>query len=110
MANDSAAIGNLFQAIAAKSNDEQVDILLEKAGMRLERIVSHGHASAPDFWYDQSEHEWVTVLSGWGELTFDDGEVVRLTPGEHINIPAHKRHRVSATSATEATVWLALFY
>jgi hypothetical protein len=30
--------------------------------VRIERIISHGHASPADFWYDQPQHEWVIVL------------------------------------------------
>jgi hypothetical protein len=32
--------------------------------LRVERIVSLGQASAPGFWYDQAEGEWVLVLAG----------------------------------------------
>lgn len=38
---------------------------------RIERIVSHGHASPPGFWYDQEEAEWVAVLSGEAVLEFE---------------------------------------
>ncbi len=31
-----------------------------------------------------------------------------LTPGSHVHIPAHRRHRVEGTDSTQATVWLAV--
>lgn len=77
--------------------------------MRVERIVSRGHTSPDDFWYDQDEHEWVLVLSGRAVLRFEDGDVA-LGPGEHVDIPAHVKHRVQWTSPGEDTVWLAVFY
>lgn len=33
---------------------EQVDELLSRPGVRVERIVSSGRASPPGYWYDQS--------------------------------------------------------
>ena len=48
--------------------DEMVDVLLRQASLRIERIVSRGQYSAPDFWYDQAEGEWVLVLRGAARL------------------------------------------
>jgi cupin 2 domain-containing protein len=57
--------------------------------VRIERIVSHGHASPEEFWYDQDRHEWVVVLTGAARLRFED-ETVELKPGNFLNIPAYK--------------------
>lgn len=46
--------------------------MLEKPGLRIERIISTGQSSAPDFWYDQPEAEWVVLLSGAARLRFAD--------------------------------------
>ena len=73
--------------------------------MRIERIISHGHASAHDFWYDQPQHEWVIVLKGAARLQFEDG-MVEMKVGDFINIPAFKKHRVDWTTPDEPTVWL----
>jgi cupin 2 domain-containing protein len=89
--------------------DESVQILARDAGIRIERIVSHGHASPEGFWYDQEQHEWVVVLKGAATLHFED-QIIKLKPGDFVNIPAHKRHRVAWTTADEPTVWLAVFY
>ena len=33
-----------------------------------------------------------------------------MKPGDFVNIPAHKRHRVEWTTPDEPTVWLAVHY
>ncbi|APZ93301.1 nif11 domain/cupin domain protein [Fuerstiella marisgermanici] len=101
---------NLFADFPTAVPEELVNVLAQSTSVRIERIVSTGHASPKDFWYDQDEHEWVVVLQGEGKLLFDDAESVHLRPGDHIGIPAHKKHRVEWTSPDEPTVWLAVFY
>lgn len=79
--------------------------------VRIERIVSTGHPSPEGFWYDQDEHEWVVVLMGRAKLIFEgNSEPVEMGPGDYMNIPAHRKHRVEWTSPDEPTVWLAVFY
>ena len=93
------------------SGGEQVEVLSSTGGVRIERIVSRGHASPPDFWYDQDEHEWVTLLTGAARLRLEDPqETVHLTAGDHLLIRAHRRHRVEWTDPAAETVWLAAFY
>lgn len=90
---------------------ELQEILLDRGDVRIERIVSRGHSSAPGFWYDQTDNEWVIVLSGNALVLLDgDGEPIALGPGDHLNIPAHVRHRVEWTDPERDTVWLAVFY
>ena len=88
---------------------ELVTTLLEAPNVRIERIISHGHASPPDFWYDQKQSEWVVVLKGAARLQFEDG-VVEMKPGDFINIPAFKKHRVEWTTPDEPTIWLGVRY
>ena len=75
-----------------------------------EGIVSRGHTSPDTGWYDQPHHEWVLVLKGQGVVAFENGESVRLGPGDHLTIPAHCRHRVKWTDPQQATAWLAVHY
>ena len=90
---------------------EVTDTLVHAKHVRIERIASHGHASPHDFWYDQDQHEWVTVLKGAARLRFEDCEwLVEMKPGDYLNIPAHKKHRVEWTMPDEPTIWLAVFY
>lgn len=93
------------------STQERVEILAENEHVRIERIVSWGHVSPPDFWYDQEQAEWVTVLSGSARLRFQkDDDTVSLGPGDALLIPAGCRHRVDWTAPDEPTVWLAVFF
>ena len=102
---------NLFATIPTDLSEEFTETLLQAKNIRIERIVSHGHASPDDFWYDQDEHEWVVVLKGAARLRFDGHcDTVEMKPGDFINIPAHKRHRVEWTTPDTPTIWLVVFY
>ncbi len=102
---------NLFADLPPNLPEELVEVLADNPHVRIERIVSTGHSSPKDFWYDQEEHEWVIVLKGEAKLLFDgDNEPIHMTPGDHVRIPAHKKHRVDWTAPDEPTIWLAVFY
>lgn len=102
---------NLFDAISDNLTEEQLTTLAAGKNLRIERIVSNGQSSPQGFWYDQPDHEWVALLQGEACLEFSDSQApVRLLPGDHINIRAHRKHRVKSTSQTEPTIWLAVHY
>lgn len=104
-------MNNLFANLPTRLPEELVTILAESQHVRIERIISTGHASPEGFWYDQEEVEWVIVLMGAAKLLFEgDKEPVMMRPGDHLQIPAHRRHRVEWTTPDEPTVWLAVFY
>jgi len=100
---------NLFTDLPENIPDELLTTLLKAANIRIERIVSHGHVSPDGFWYDQDEHEWIIVLKGAARLQFEDS-IVEMKPGDFVNIPAHRKHRVEWTTPDEPTIWLAVFY
>ena len=104
---------NLFEDIPEDLPEELLRVLVEGCGTRIERIVSDGHASPEGFWYDQQEKEWVLLVSGSAVLSIETNGVVeqiQLKPGDHLLLPAHRRHRVESTSQTEKTIWLAIFF
>ncbi len=103
-------VSNLFSDIPADLPEELIQTLLSTSGLRIERIVSLGHASPEGFWYDQESHEWVLLVKGAARLRFEGEEPVELQPGSFLNIPAHKRHRVEWTDPSEPTIWLAIHY
>ena len=104
-------MNNLFADLPSKLPDELVEVLAESEHVRIERIVSTGHANPDGFWYDQEEVEWVVVLKGEAKLLFEgDDEPMHMKPGDHINIPAYCKHRVEWTTPDEPTVWLTVFY
>ena len=100
---------NIFDSLPQHLPQEVVAALLRAGDVRIERIVSHGHASPADFWYDQPQSEWVIVLKGAARLQFEDG-TVEMKPGDFMTIPAHRKHRVEWTTPDEPTIWLAVFY
>jgi cupin 2 domain-containing protein len=104
-------MNNLYADLPSILSKELIEVLAENKHVRIERIVSTGHASPDGFWYDQEEAEWVVVLKGEAKVLFEgDGEPVHMKPGDHINFPAHRKHRVQWTTPDETTVWLAVFY
>jgi cupin 2 domain-containing protein len=102
-------ISNIFDDLPRQLPKEVVQTLIRASDVRIERIISHGHASAPDFWYDQPQHEWVIVLKGAARLQFED-RMIEMKPGDFVNIPAFKKHRVDWTTPDEPTVWLGVRY
>lgn len=101
---------NINDPIPIDLSAEAHDTIIRAPGVRIERIVSKGHASPESGWYDQKENEWVMVLQGSGTLTFEDGSTAHLSAGDHIKIPAHCKHRVSWTDPDQLTIWLAVYY
>ena len=102
---------NLLAGLPDAGASEVTETLLDAPGLRIERIVSRGQASPPDFWYDQAETEWVAVLGGRARLRFaDEAEDRVLGPGDHVLIEPHRRHRVEWTDPATPTIWLAVFF
>lgn len=107
---------NLFNIsdVSFPLQEENFVDLLKAKGVRIERIVSTGQTSPKDFWYDQSENEWVSVLEGQAILSLKDKSGVitthTLKRGDYINLPACTKHRVEYTDTSQPTIWLAVFY
>lgn len=94
-----------------QESDERCDTLFARPGVRIERIVSTGQASPPDFWYDQEQAEWVVLLQGAAKLRFaDESKDQELEPGDWLYIAAGRRHRVEWTDPDQVTVWLAVHF
>lgn len=99
---------NLFDLSPLDADQaEQVEVLQEDAGWRIERIVSRGHCSPEGFLYDQADCEWVAVLDGRAILADDTGRRMVLNTGDHALLPPHRRHSVIDT--TDPCIWLACF-
>ncbi|PLY11849.1 cupin domain-containing protein [Sulfurimonas sp. CVO] len=101
---------NIFKNIPKPSENEFFEELISKNGIKIERIISHGHKSSQFEWYNQTNDEWVILLQGEAVISFEDEASVKLFAGDFINIPAHKKHRVSWTKPDEDTIWLAVHY
>jgi cupin 2 domain-containing protein len=103
-------VKGLFADIPGVLPEELIQTIIDAQGIRIERIVSLGHASPEGFWYDQESDEWVVLLAGAARLRFEGQEPIELRPGAFVNIPARRRHRVEWTTPDEPTIWLAVHY
>ena len=102
---------NFFKNIPDQIPEELIEPLIQSENITIERIISKGHASPPNFWYDQQTNEWVILLKGRAKLVYKDNEkIIDLKPGDYVHIPAHCRHRVEWTDDAEPTIWLAVHY
>lgn len=101
-------MASLFENVRTALEDEEITTLLERPGVRIERIVSTGQASPAGFWYDQPADEWVALLTGSATLAIEGEDDVTLEPGDYVFLPARKRHRVVRTDADRPSVWLAV--
>lgn len=101
--------GNIFADIPAQSVEELFETILEKPGIRVERIISYGQNTPEGEWYDQEHDEWVLLLSGSADILIE-GEIEPrlLGPGDYLLLPARSRHRVIRTDAEEKSLWLAI--
>jgi len=98
---------NLLAALPL-ADEEVFTPLLERPGLRIERIVSRGQTTPEDAPYEQDHDEWVLLLAGAARIWTDAEGERPLAPGDALLIPAHARHRVTWTKAEPPTVWLAI--
>ena len=103
-------MNNLFNLPPLPIQNEQFDTLMEKRGVKIERIISTGQVSPPGFWFDQDRDEWVVLIEGEAELEFEDGKIVRLKKGDSVFCPKALKHRVTYTSVEPACIWLAVHF
>ena len=101
---------SIFDDIPHELPKELTQSLLTRPNLRIERIVSAGHASPEGFWYDQPRNEWVLLVRGAARLRFEGGEIIEMTSGSYVHIPAHQKHRVERTDPNQPTIWLAVHY
>lgn len=79
-------MSNLFGDLPAALPEELAEVLAENKHVRINRIVSTGHASSAGFWYDQEETEWVIVLKGEAKLLFEgDDEPITMRPSDPVS-------------------------
>lgn len=100
---------NIFADIPESLPEELLTTLLKRDSVHIERIVSKGHSTPPEQWYDQAWDEWVIVLEGQAVLVYEQNlQKLPMTAGDYVLIPAHTKHRVEWTTPDNNTVWLAI--
>ncbi len=89
---------NIFEDIPPTLPEELIDVLAATGPLRIERIVSMGHASPEGFWYDQESDEWVLLVRGSGLFAVRAGMTAARHSLEAGRLPAtsraHRRHKV----------------
>ena len=100
---------NLLTGVPTSIPNEIFETIISKQNIKIERIISKGHKSEPNFWYDQDKSEWILILKGEARLQFEDKSIY-LTSGDYLNIAPHQKHRIDWTTPEEETIWLAVFY
>jgi cupin 2 domain-containing protein len=102
----------------------RIDSWVETKNLRVERVVAHGQASLDVASCETPVNQFVLLLEGEARLEVETEKVnlmpgtgrllenvkVNLTPGDHILIPQHTRHRVDWTSPDRETVWLTVYF
>lgn len=96
-------IRNIFSDAQAPELGERFDTLLQQGHVVIERIVSGLEVTPVE--YIQPQDEWVVLLTGQAQLDVA-GQLVSLTAGEHLFLPAHTPHTV--TQVSPGATWLAV--
>ena len=99
---------NIFDLPSSLPNEELFESLVSAEDILIERIISTGQTTPPGEWYDQDKDEWVILLQGFASIAYADGSQIKLTAGDYLFIPAHRKHRVEYTSSNPPCIWLAI--
>lgn len=104
-------MGSLFKDIPEELPEELFESICSTESVKIERIVSKGHASPEGFWYDQDWNEFVLVIQGSAGLQIEgQDEIVVLNAGDYLNLSSRVKHRVKWTDSSCETIWLAVHY
>jgi len=104
------SVRNIYEGIPDRIDQEFLEVLMENNSFRIERIISRGHSSPQNYWYDQPSNEFVLLISGSAEIKFEKEKTIYLKPGDYLAIPARKKHRVEKTDPAVDTVWFTIHY
>ena len=104
-------MGLIFQNIPKKLSEELFETLCATDSVKIERIVSRGHASPEGFWCDQDWNEFILLVQGSAGLLIEgEKAIVVLKTGDYLNIASRVKHRVEWTDSSCDTIWLAVHY
>ncbi len=99
---------NIYKLNKSSFCTEIFESILTTEEILIERIISHGQTTPIGHWYDQQKDEWVILLQGEAQLSYEDGSQIDLKAGDYLLIPAHQKHRVDFTSSSPPCIWLAI--
>jgi cupin 2 domain-containing protein len=97
-------------SVSGKYPDEQevFESILSNDNIVIERILSSGQRTPEGQWLQQDKDEWVLLLQGSSDLSFENGERLTLNKGDYFFIPSNLKHRVEKTSSEPFCIWLAV--
>lgn len=98
---DPVTRGNIFEKATPPAAGETFEPLLSIDNLVVERILSSAEVEPRE--YRQSQHEWVLLLRGKARLSVD-GEIVDMTDGDYVFLPAEAPH--SVLSVSDGAIWL----
>jgi cupin 2 domain-containing protein len=103
---------NVYSDLPDQLPEEVFETLVKSENIKIERIISPKNHKTPDGkWFNQDLKEFVILLQGSAVLLFKENtDLIYLKPGDYINIPLHKKHRVVSTDEEVETIWLAIHY
>ncbi|NJL52782.1 MAG: cupin domain-containing protein [Hydrococcus sp. SU_1_0] len=101
---------NIFELPKQLPTAELFETLLNHDQITIKRIISTGQVTPVGEWYDQEQNEWLIVLQGEAELSYEDNSRIKLTTGDYLLIPAQQKHRVEYTSTEPPCIWLTVFF
>jgi cupin 2 domain-containing protein len=101
---------SMLDGIPDNIPEEIFETIVSGENIKIERIISKGHSSEKDFWYNQELNEFVLVIKGAASLKLESKEEIILKPGDYYNIKAHEKHRLDWTDKDTETIWLAVHY
>ncbi|MBC8486538.1 MAG: cupin domain-containing protein [Bacteroidetes bacterium] len=100
---------NIYKISKSFPHDAEVfENILYRDDIVIEKIISSGQKTHDKKWLQQDKDEWVILLQGSAELSFESGESMTLKSGDYIFIPSNLKHRVERTSAEPVSIWLAV--
>jgi len=103
-------LSNIFKSIPSNLGNEVFEHIVKNDNITIERIISKGHQSPPQGWFDQDKSEWVLLIQGSATIAFKGKDDIHLTTGDHLLISAHEKHRVLTTSIEPEAIWLAVHF
>jgi cupin 2 domain-containing protein len=71
-------IENIFQLPNSLPQLELSEMLVNSDQITIKRIISTGQVTPIGEWYDQEQNEWLIVLQGSGELSYEDNSRIKL--------------------------------
>jgi len=103
-------MANIFNLPTQLLREELFESLFNNEKILIERVVSTGQITPENEWYDQERDEWLILLQGDAELSYEDASRIKLRRGDYLFIPAHQKHRVEYTSSEPPCIWLTIFF